>query len=247
MIAASQDFDPALETYRARRDEASLRVLMEQHVAELRAVARRVVRRTDLAEDAVQEGFVRLTRSIDTIHGAAGPWLRTVVLHAALDLLRSEGSRRRCDEAYAEEAVRRAGMEALDPDVKEFIGDCIARLPERHRSVISRRFFLDMTQEEIAREAGISQVAVHKRLRAALTALRWEILQVGMLDCLQAMTGGRQLQGAQGAVILPDPASLALAAIAFLPRLIGLAGDAGVRAGVAAAACARAGEDPRCR
>ncbi|WP_037605141.1 sigma-70 family RNA polymerase sigma factor [Streptacidiphilus rugosus] len=66
----------------------------EQNRARLRSVAYRMLGSTDEAEDAVQEAWLRLSRSdaaeIDNLSG----WLTTVVGRVCLDMLRSRGSRR---------------------------------------------------------------------------------------------------------------------------------------------------------
>src|SRR6476661_10721997 len=66
----------------------------EQHRPRLRAVAYRVLGSSADADDAVQEAWLRLSRSdTDEIANLAG-WLTTVVGRISLDMLRSRGSRR---------------------------------------------------------------------------------------------------------------------------------------------------------
>ncbi len=48
----------------------------------------------------------------------------------------------------------------------------LAALPERERFILQRRFFDDQSQEEIARELGISQMQVSRLLRHGIEALR---------------------------------------------------------------------------
>ena len=63
--------------------------------AHLRAVAYRMLGSTGDADDAVQEAWIRLSRSdansIDNLTG----WLTTVVARVSLDMLRARGTRRR--------------------------------------------------------------------------------------------------------------------------------------------------------
>lgn len=241
MIAANADAaDPTFAAYRQHRDEASLRAVMAEHLPALRATVRRVLVRRDLAEDAIQEAFVQLSRKHETVRGPLGPWLRRVALNAALNLLRVETAHRRHGQAF-EESRWSGPPDALDPEVRLVITACIARLGEQHRSLIARGFFLGQSQAEIAAEDGISQVAVHKRMRAALAALRWEILRCGLGDCLGALAapaGGR----GEGAVVPADPLSLAVLALFCLPELVSRASHAGFHAGIAAAAWSEAGD-----
>jgi RNA polymerase sigma factor (sigma-70 family) len=66
----------------------------EAHRGHLRVVAYRMLGSVDEADDAVQEGWLRLSRSepseIDNLAG----WLRTVVARVCLDMLRSRTARR---------------------------------------------------------------------------------------------------------------------------------------------------------
>jgi RNA polymerase sigma-70 factor (ECF subfamily) len=125
------------------------------------------------AQDAVQEVFVRALRSASGFRGDAQPstWLRRIADHHCVDLLRR--SRRnpveseaalpegedgpvatsawtRADEPDAVVAAHRL-MRALDPDSRQ----------------LAVLYYLDeMTQDEIARETGISRKTIGKRLRA---------------------------------------------------------------------------------
>ncbi|MDX6249320.1 MAG: hypothetical protein QOF10_2680 [Kribbellaceae bacterium] len=66
----------------------------EQNRAQLRAVAYRMLGSVSEAEDAVQEGWLRLNRSDVSEVANLGGWLTTVVSRVCLDLLRSRKSRR---------------------------------------------------------------------------------------------------------------------------------------------------------
>lgn len=66
----------------------------EQHRVRLRAVAYRMLGSASEAEDAVQEAWLRLSRSDSAAVANLGGWLTTVVARVALDMLRSRSSRR---------------------------------------------------------------------------------------------------------------------------------------------------------
>ncbi|GAA1618343.1 RNA polymerase sigma factor SigJ [Kribbella sancticallisti] len=66
----------------------------EQHRGQLRSVAYRMLGSVSEAEDAVQEAWIRLSRSdVSEVANLAG-WLTTVVSRVCLDLLRSRRTRR---------------------------------------------------------------------------------------------------------------------------------------------------------
>jgi len=66
----------------------------EAHRTHLRAVAYRMLGSVDEADDAVQEAWLRLSRTDTSAVGNLGGWLTTVVSRVCLDLLRSRASRR---------------------------------------------------------------------------------------------------------------------------------------------------------
>jgi RNA polymerase sigma factor (sigma-70 family) len=66
----------------------------EQHRGHLRAVAYRMLGSASEAEDAVQEGWIRLGRADVTGVENLRAWLTTVVARVCLDMLRTRASRR---------------------------------------------------------------------------------------------------------------------------------------------------------
>jgi len=66
----------------------------EGHRPHLRAVARHLLGSAAEADDAVQEAWLRLSRTDPAGLGNLGGWLTTVVARVCLDLLRARGARR---------------------------------------------------------------------------------------------------------------------------------------------------------
>src|SRR2546430_5061523 len=66
----------------------------EEHRTHLRAVAYRMLGSRSEADDAVQEAWMRLSRSDPDAIDNLGGWLTTVVSRVSLDMLRSRASRR---------------------------------------------------------------------------------------------------------------------------------------------------------
>src|SRR6516162_5502446 len=69
----------------------------------LRAVAYRILGSNGEADDAVQEAWLRLTRSQATSPENLGGWLTTVVARVCLDMLRSRKSRK--EESFEEQLL----------------------------------------------------------------------------------------------------------------------------------------------
>ena len=112
-------------------DDQWLAAAFEEHRDRLRTVAFRVLgSRTD-AEDAVQEAWLRLSRSDAGAIENLGGWLTTVVGRLSLDMARSRATRREDPETRPEDAEgahgpRRAdGHVARDPSVDAELSDSV--------------------------------------------------------------------------------------------------------------------------
>ena len=60
-------------------------------------------------------------------------------------------------------------------DVRVAVQDAISTLPDRERRVVYLRFYLGLTQSEIAEEIGVSQVHVSRILRSTMSHLESEL------------------------------------------------------------------------
>jgi len=96
----------------------------EERRGYLRGVAYRLLGSLNEAEDAVQEAWLRLSRSdADGIENLGG-WLTTVVSRVCLDMLRSRKSRR--EESIEEQAAEPVASEKrMDPESETMIADSV--------------------------------------------------------------------------------------------------------------------------
>ncbi len=95
----------------------------EQHRDRLRAVAHRMLGSPSEAEDAVQEAWLRLSRTGDEAIDNLGGWLTTVVGRVCLDMLRSRASRR---EQPLEDDERHIDVDdAEDPEEQVMLADAV--------------------------------------------------------------------------------------------------------------------------
>jgi RNA polymerase sigma factor (sigma-70 family) len=100
----------------------------ETHRAHLRAVAYRMLGSTGEADDAVQEAWLRVSRSgTDGVENLGG-WLTTIVSRVCLDMLRSRRSRREApleepDVRMPDPIVGRG--DRIDPEQEALLGDSV--------------------------------------------------------------------------------------------------------------------------
>jgi RNA polymerase sigma factor (sigma-70 family) len=100
-------------------DEDWLADRFEEHREHLSAVAYRMLGSAGDAEDAVQEAWIRLSRSDSSTVENLGGWLTTVVARIALDMLRSRTARR--EEPVAELPVKAQANGVSDAQPEEAI------------------------------------------------------------------------------------------------------------------------------
>jgi RNA polymerase sigma factor (sigma-70 family) len=131
----------------------------------------------DEAEDAVQDGFVKAFRSLDGFRTDAAfrPWLFTIVANEARNRRRS-WSRRSKLALQVREQPQPTGAAADDVaaqhDQRRQLLDVVARLPDRHREVVSLRYFAGLSESETAEALSCPIGTVKSRLSRALNQLR---------------------------------------------------------------------------
>jgi RNA polymerase sigma-70 factor (ECF subfamily) len=98
--------------------------LFEANRRHLQAVAYRMLGSASEADDAVQEAWLRLSRSDAESIGNLRGWLTTIVARVCLDMLRSRKSRR--EEAFEPDIVEpTATRDARDPEQEALMADSV--------------------------------------------------------------------------------------------------------------------------
>jgi RNA polymerase sigma factor (sigma-70 family) len=97
----------------------------EEHRNHLRAVAYRMLGSVNDADDAVQEAWIRLSRSDSSAVENLGGWLTTVVARVALDMLRSRTSRREEPVGEMSAAHSHNGIVGAEPEQAAELADSL--------------------------------------------------------------------------------------------------------------------------
>lgn len=126
-----------------------------------------VLRDRDLAEDAVQEAFLRVWRFRGSLPSgdAIRPWLYRVVVNTAISSLRHE--RLRAERQPAPEPP------SLGPDPVDalVVADALADLPQHLRIPVVLRYWVGLSEKEIATAIGRRPGTVKSRLHEARSRL----------------------------------------------------------------------------
>ncbi|HET9481594.1 MAG TPA: sigma-70 family RNA polymerase sigma factor [Candidatus Polarisedimenticolia bacterium] len=169
-------------------DETAYETLVRSFGGRLLVVAQRYLGSQDDARDAVQEAFLSAFRSIARFEGNAllSTWLHQIVINVCLMKLRT---RRRKPEESIDDMLpgwmedghyvtppagwKESADEALErKETRQFVRECIDRLPEAYRTVLLLRDIEEMDTRETARLLGISEGGTKVRLHRARQALR---------------------------------------------------------------------------
>lgn len=174
--------DEALVARLQNRDPEAMGELYDRYGRLGFAVIQRIVGDRAVAEDLLQESFLRVwtrARSFDALRGALGPWILTVCRNQALDYLRSvEG---RSWRSMATTDTERASWfqdvetELLDRVRLRQIRQALAKLTDRQRQVIELAFFEGLSQSEMAARLDQPLGTVKTWMRGALQVLRNEL------------------------------------------------------------------------
>jgi RNA polymerase sigma-70 factor (ECF subfamily) len=143
----------------------------------------RVVRDTGVAEDLVQETFLRVwnrAQSVDAERGALGPWILTVARNRAIDHLRSTEGRMAAG-ALELDRVENPAMfadfedRALTLDRARRLKDAFTKLTPVQREVIELAYYEGLSQTEMAQRLKQPLGTVKTWVRSALKVLREQL------------------------------------------------------------------------
>ena len=155
---------------------ASFEALFRREYARVVAIARRIVRDTDEAEDVAQDVFVAFYRKHPADAAYAPAWLHAAAAHTALNAIRSRERRGQRDTLHAREHDR-----AVDPQVaaettetRAEVRAALARMDERAASLLALRYS-GLSYEEIAAALGLRKSSIGTLLSRAEDAFRKEV------------------------------------------------------------------------
>jgi RNA polymerase sigma-70 factor (ECF subfamily) len=150
-----------------------LGTLYQQFRRELFRTAWTVLRRADLAEDAVHAAFAKLAQ-LESPPLDSKLYVFRCVRNAAIDLARTR-SRRKEETLHADWDAPGAEAQAEDSDVLRCVAAAIERLDDASREVIELRLHADLCFREIAELVDEPLPTVASRYRRALNKLSNEV------------------------------------------------------------------------
>ncbi len=156
--------------------DTAVTALYQAHALGLIRFAYLMLGERQAAEDVVQEAFAGLYRRWEKLSdpGKALPYVRSSVLNGCRSQLRRHGRAPAVAAAGLADAalpVVSAESAVLSAEQRRSVLRALRQLPPRQREVLVLRFYLDLSEPEIAAEMGIGPSTVRSTAHRALGAL----------------------------------------------------------------------------
>lgn len=186
--------------------------LVRRYAPLVYSAALRVLRNSADAEDVAQQCFLELAQRPPAIRSTLAGWLHRLATHRALNHLR--GEKRRTEREATFEATRAAAETKSWAAVAGEIDEAIAALKPAVRDVITRRYFLGESPEDVAAALGIAKRTVRHRQQQGINAIRAALKRKGVVTTsgLAALLAANLRAGADA---LPDTLSVQLGKLAL--------------------------------
>lgn len=159
------------------RDSSAFDYLYDHYSAALYSIVLRIVRKEGIAEEVLQDIFLKIWERIasyDPSKGRLFTWMLNIARNQAIDKTRSKemSQNRKTDDI--DNLVNRLDRQESEELHIEAIGlkEVLAKLPEEQRFVIDHLYMKGYTQSEVAEEFDIPLGTVKTRTRMALKELR---------------------------------------------------------------------------
>ena len=158
------------------QDREAISLLYDRYCAALFGVVLRIVGSEALAEDVIQETFIKVWRNgrnYDRRKGKLFTWLLNIARNTAIDTIRTSHYRRRDTTQPIDQSLQNDYQLATSMNIFQIgLHKEVNNLDEKYRVIIDLVYFNGYTQREVEEELGIPLGTVKTRLKIALRELR---------------------------------------------------------------------------
>jgi RNA polymerase sigma-70 factor, ECF subfamily len=162
-------------------DQSAFGYLYDNYSAALYGIIYRIIDNNQLAEDILQEAFVKIWNnfsSYDSSKGKLFTWMLNIARNLSIDTMRSKSYKKQTKIQSSENAVTKVSNNTNENDRFDGIGlrKQLTGLNEDQKQIIDLAYFEGFTQNEISQKLGIPLGTVKTRMRTAIQELK-KILQ----------------------------------------------------------------------
>ena len=140
-------------------DARAQRLLYETFVRKMMSVCLRYAESREMAEDFLQEGFIKVFSSIQSYNyeGSFEGWMRRIFINTALEALRKNDLLKNSVELDAPEVQQEVDYTAIDKISADELMELIAQLPPGFRTVFNMFAIEGYSHREIAQALNINE------------------------------------------------------------------------------------------
>ncbi len=156
------------------RNEKAISLLYEHYGDTLYGVANKVVRNEELAQDVLQESFVKIWKksdSYDPTKAKLFTWLFRITRNTAIDKLRSRNTKSDKEIQMDVSDVYNLGVDSIKPELMD-VRENLDKIEDKYQVVLEALFFQGMTQQEASDELDIPLGTIKSRLKIGLRELK---------------------------------------------------------------------------
>jgi RNA polymerase sigma-70 factor (ECF subfamily) len=156
------------------RNEKAISLLYDHYADTLLGVANKVVRDPELAQDVLQESFVKIWKKADSYDPSKAKlftWLFRITRNTAIDKLRSVNTKTDREIQMDVSDVYNLGVDSIKPEFLD-VQENLDKIEEKYQIVLEALFFQGMTQQEASDELDIPLGTIKSRLKIGLRELR---------------------------------------------------------------------------
>ena len=169
--------EPELVQAILEKDKNGAEALYDMYSSSLYGVIFRIVQHQEIAEDLLQDTFIRIWNSFSSYDAAKGrlfTWMVNVARNIAIDKTRSKEFRNSAKTEDIENNVLIIDKQVNTIINPETIGlnDLIGKLKPEHKIILDLVYFEGLTHVEVAKKLEIPLGTVKTRLRNAIITLR---------------------------------------------------------------------------
>lgn len=157
----------------AEKDDKAISLLYDHYGDTLYGVAYKVVKDEDLAQDILQESFIKIWKKADSYDASKAKlftWLFRITRNTAIDKLRSINNKMDKEVQIDVSDVYNLGVNGINPDFLD-VQENLEKIEPKYRIVLEALFFLGMTQQEASDELDIPLGTIKSRLKIGLREL----------------------------------------------------------------------------
>ena len=158
-------------------DQSAFSYLYDNYAGALNTVICKLISDQHLAEDILQEAFVKIWNnfsSYDATKGRLFTWMLNITRNLTIDTIRSKGYKSQAKIQNSDIAVTTVNNNSNENDKFDALGlrEQTMQLKEEQKKVIDLAYFEGFTQEEISKTLGIPLGTVKTRIRSGISVLK---------------------------------------------------------------------------